>query len=332
VTASLEVLTPGHGVGVQDGGRTGKRRWGVPPSGALDLWLLAAANSLLGNPATAAALEIPLTGPVLAAVRAPLAVALAGNVTALHCRRDGSQVLVPAWRAIELAPGDRFEVAMPRDGIAYLGVSGGIQTETLLGSRATTPTAGLGRPLAAGDLLPCGPVGALRQSLPWQHDEGPIRLLPGPQDDHFTKASRALLALDYFSLSSDCNRMGLRLQGAKLSHSAKGAEIVTEGVTPGAIQVPADGQPIILLNDAQTSGGYAKIACAISADLPRLAHLRPGQQILFRWVDRPAALEALRGLHRRFEDWRGRRLSGFIDDAALYQHNLISGVTSGEEL
>jgi allophanate hydrolase subunit 2 len=169
--------------------------------------------------------------------------------------------------------------------------------------------------------------------MPWRHDSGPIRLLAGPQSDHFPEASCAALCAEDYVIAADSDRMGLRLIGASLRHNDKGAEILTDGVIPGVIQVPASGQPILLLADAQSSGGYAKIAVVISADLPRLAHFRPGDRISFAWTDRSAARRALTELDRRFLLWREGigRASGQIDATALYNANLVSGVTDGED-
>jgi allophanate hydrolase len=227
-----------------------------------------------------------------------------------------------------------LRVGPPRSGIGYLAVSGGIQSEPMLGSRATYRRAGLGRFLERGDCLPCTAPGALHQGKSWAWESGPIRLLPGPQDDHFPQASLDLLERQSYKVGPASDRMGLRLAGeTPLSHSEKGAEIATDGVVPGVIQVPGDGQPIVLLADGQTTGGYAKIATVIAADLPRLGHLRPGDTLKFKRVSRDEARQALKDRQADFARWRAglTDAAGTIDQAALYCANLISGAVSGQE-
>jgi biotin-dependent carboxylase-like uncharacterized protein len=316
----IRVIDSGLGVSVQDRGRFGLRRFGVPVSGALDPLSLAAANLLLGNDEDAAGLEILMLGPTLTASDHPVGVALAGELGATI---DGNPL--PAWQGARLEPGSILKI---KSGFGYLALSGGIASQPMLGSRSTYRRAGLG---LLGDTLSCGPVAKLAASLPWQDADGPIRLLPGPQNDHFADPD-SLVAAPY-QVAADSDRMGLRLNGARLVHNDKGADILTDGVLPGVIQVPGDGQPILLLADAQTSGGYAKIATVIAADMARLGHCRAGDQIRFAWVGREQAKQALAEQQAAFTLWRRQigRLPGQIDQAALYEGNLISGASAGEE-
>lgn len=306
----------------------------MPLSGALDPLSLSAANHLLGNEGEAAGLEILILGPTITPLDSPVAVALAGDLNGMIEHATGDSVTLPPWQAARLNPGDRLRILAPRKGIGYLAVSGGITTPPLLGSRSTYRRAGMGRFLAVGDTLPCGALSGLGRNRAWLYDDAPLRVMAGPQQDHFTAESLALFCGEPYLVKSDSDRMGLRLRGALLRHTEKGADILTDGVLPGAIQVPADGQPIVLLADAQTTGGYAKIAAVITADLPRLAHLRPGDAVRFQWVERQEAREALRQSEARFAKWQadiGRKPAGEIDNEALYQHNLISGATLGED-
>lgn len=329
----IQILDPGMAVAIQDRGRFGLRRFGVPVAGALDPLLLACANMLLDNPADCAGLEVPAAGPTLLAAEGPVAIALAGEIDARKTAADGAITPIPPWCAVILAQGETLKIGAPRKGLAYLAVSGGIRTEPMLGSRATYRRAGLGGFLKTGDRLPCAAPGALRQGPAWRYEEDPIRVLPGPQRDHFTVAGLDALENGAFTVSPSSDRMGLRLSGPALAHNDKGAEIPTDGVVPGAIQVPGDGQPIILLADGQTTGGYAKIATVISADLPRLGQARPGDVLRFARVDRGEARKALAKRMADLANWQGA-LSGAlgkIDQAALYRANLISGVVSGGE-
>ena len=329
----IEILEPGMAVAVQDRGRFGFKRFGVPAAGALDPYLLACANLLLDNPPDAAGLELPAMGPTLLAVDGPVAVALAGEIEARKTAPDGTVSTVPAWSATILAQGEKLKIGAPRKGIAYLALSGGVQTPPRLGSRATYRRAGLGGFLAAGDKLPCAAPGSLHQAPPWRYEDGPIRVLAGPQDDHFTAASLKSFESAEFKVAPTSDRMGLRLSGPALAHNDKGAEISTDGVVPGAIQVPGDGQPIVLLADGQTTGGYAKIATVISADLPRLGQARPGESLRFKLVGREQARKALAKRLVDLASWQGKLTgaAGEIDQQALYRANLISGVVAGTD-
>ncbi len=335
----IEVLDGGLGTTLQDGGRPGYRRYGVALSGALDPVWLACANALAGNPPDAAALELRLSGPRLRVAAGRVRVALAGVADIAVSGRP----TFPPWQSLTLEEGEELRIGAVRGGIAYLAVAGGIDTPPLLGSRATHLRAGLGgvagRALAAGDRLPVGAgqsEGGERRQSAFAHEDGPIRLLPGPQDDHFTPPARRALVEQAFTVSRDADRMGLRLEGPPLLHDDRyGDEIISDGVAPGTLQVPPDGQPILLLADCQTVGGYPKIATAIRADLPRLAHLLPGARLRFAYVSREEAAAALRAQQARLAAWIEGIApcvpAGGVDEAALYSANLISGALYSEE-
>lgn len=336
----LEVIDAGIGNGIQDAGRLGYRSIGVPLSGAADRLLLACANRLLGNHDAAAGLEIALVGPRLQAVSGTVRVALAGAVTARVIRRDGGLLDLAGWQTATLFAGDAIALGAAPGGVAYLAVSGGFAVPPQLGSRSTYARAKLGgvagRALVAGDLLPCGAVSGdpwleYRSEDPFAHPAGPLRVILGPQDDYFEPAALAAFLGEPFTVSREADRMGMRLNGPVLTHRAdKGADIVSDGVAPGAIQVPANGQPIVLLADAQTVGGYPKIATVIAADLPRLAHLAPGAPLRFAAVTVAEAREIYRRQAGIFAAWCGKIVSfrppGVIDEAALYSTNLVSGM------
>lgn len=367
MAAVIEVLDGGMGTTVQDAGRPGYRRYGVAVSGALDPLWLACANALAGNAADDAALEMRLQGPQLRVAGGRLRVALAGPVEASVRRADGRALTLPAWQSITLGDGDTLSVGGIRGGVAYLAVSGGIDTLPQLGSRATHLRARLGgidgRALRAGDRLAAaahdGAQDAERRQAAFTDEAGPLRLLLGPQEEYFTQdALRALTETEFF-VSRDADRMGIRLEGPPLAYDARfGDEIpasrraaprnagapsggseptrawgsfISDGVAPGTIQVPPDGQPILLLADCQTVGGYPKIATVIRADLPRLARLLPGDRLRFAIATRAEALAALRAQRARHEAWLAGiapyRPAGDIDEAALYSANLISGAT-----
>ena len=336
----LDILQPGIGCTVQDGGRPGHRQHGLPVSGWLDAPLARAANALLGNPLDAAVLELRGVGTVLRVLAGPVRVALAGRIGAVCVREGGGRASLPAWQSATLREGDLLQLGAADSGCAYLAVSGGIDLAPAFGSRSSYWRAGLtgllGRAFQPGDRLPCGEwldanPREWRSRSSWEHDGGPIRVIQGPQDDHFTAEALARFFGQEWASTPAQDRMGLRLQGEALTHiRPDAADIVSDGVTPGAIQVPANGQPIVLLADGQTVGGYPKIATVITADLPRLAHLRPGTRVRFEAVTHEQALAALRGQRERWQAWltgiEAFLPPGHIDEAALYRENLISGM------
>jgi biotin-dependent carboxylase-like uncharacterized protein len=335
MSARLAVIRPGAGVAVQDFGRRNFRALGVPLSGALDPVFLAAANVLAGAPDGAAGLEVLLAAPELRVTEGAARIGLAGDISGEIARAEGGREAISSWRGLVLREGDILALKLGR-GPAYLGFSGGLDLPEILGSRATFLRAGFGglegRALRAGDVLRCGAAeGEAYAAPPYLHEPGPIRFIPGPQDDRFTAEALQKFVSTPWRVAADSDRMGLRLVGPRLAHSAKGANIVSDGVTPGAIQVPGDGQPIVLRADGQTSGGYAKIGCAISADLPRLAHFFPGDALRFVAVDHEAAAAARRRARENFAQWRMRVASaGGVDERKLWTENLIGGATSGE--
>jgi 5-oxoprolinase (ATP-hydrolysing) subunit C len=343
-TGLLQVLQPGVGTTVQDGGRLGHRHQGLPCSGWLDAPLAEAANALVGNGGAEAVLELRGQGTECLVQAGPVRVALTGAVTAQCLGIDGSLRTLPAWQSATLQVGDRLRLGLAETGCAYLAMSGGCRLPLLLGSRSSYGRAGLpgvqGRPLRPGDLLPCtaqdpANPGEWQMPTPWMPAPGPIRVLLGPQDDHFNAAALDHLLTEEWVSTPEQDRMGLRLLGPALTHrTAAAAEIVSDGVTPGAIQVPASGQPIVLLADCQTVGGYPKIATVVTADLPRLAHCPPGTRLRFQAVDQAQAHRALLARHTAWQQWcrTRRRLAptGGIDEAALLSCNLVSGLMRAE--
>lgn len=338
----IEVLAAPFPATVQDRGRPGYRHLGVPLSGALDPEWLAIANALAGNPPQAAALEMRLMGPRLRCDR-PTVIGLGGEFSATILDAAGNRRRAASWRSHTLAAGEILDLGAVSSGVAYLAIGGGLALPPVLGSLATYARAGLGgfegRALRAGDWLAvmpgtgqaAGPGPEIALCLPHapQIDAGPLRVLAGPQQDHFTAAAWQALLDAEFTVSREADRMGLRLAGPQLKHDpARGADIVSDGVTPGAIQVPGDGRPIVLLADCQTVGGYPKIATVIAADLRRLGHLLPGQTLRFAAVNVEQAVAA----RRTAAEALAASIAGItpvaaeIDLNALYGANLIDGV------
>ncbi len=299
---ALQVVEPGLLTTVQDLGRAGWRRLGVPGSGALDRAALRAANRIVGNAPGAAALEFAFPGPKLRALDRFEAAVTGAD---LGARRNGEEV--EPGRPFGLRQGDLVEFSDPRSGQwAYLAVSGGLDVPLVLGSRSAYSRGGLiglaGRPVRAGEIL-----GAGEQSRRCPHAgepdrgeaaPGPVRVIAGTQVDAFTAASQAAFLSGRFTATARRDRAGMRAQGPPLVHRAS-AEIPSDGLLPGAVQVPADGQPLVILADGPTTGGYAKIAWVVDADLDRVAQMAPGAVVEFDQVSVEAAHAELRARNRR---------------------------------
>ncbi|MCA1904961.1 MAG: 5-oxoprolinase subunit PxpB [Desulfarculus sp.] len=297
----LEVLRTSGLVTIQDQGRRGSLEAGVPVSGALDQASLALANALVGNPPEAAALELTLVGPRLRALDR-VTIALAG--ADLSPRLDGRPA--PLWTSLTLEPGQVLEFGGPKGGArAILAVAGGLANQPLLGSRSAYPLGRLGRPLAKGDILRALPGPAPRPaSLPPELRPQPeasltLRAVPGPNHDFFTAAGQETLFNAVFSVSQRADRRGVRLEGPPVElDPRRPSSIISEPNTPGIVQVPPDGAPMILLRE-QTVGGYAKAATVIGPDLNRLAWALPGQNVRFAPVSPAEAVAIARDEARR---------------------------------
>ncbi len=330
----LEVIAPGAYASLQDIGRRGYRRVGVPWAGVLDARLMRIANALVGNAEGAPVIECFDGGLQLAARGAALRLAVAAEAT-VEIDSAGERRVSDAWRSLTLADGDVLRLRrLERGRIAVIAVEG-LALPQVLGSASTYARAALGgvdgRALSAGMRLPALPASArLEQGLADapRTAGGPIRVVAGPQADHFADAALAAFVAAEYRVTSDADRMGVRLEGPLLAH--RGArEIVSDATVPGSIQVPGNGQPIVLLADAQTAGGYPKIATVISADLPRLAASRPGQSLRFAFVDAAEGEQLARAAEAETRTLLASLrplLAGGIDEAALYSSNLIAGV------
>lgn len=305
---------------VQDLGRVGYQRYGVPVAGAVDAPALRAANILVGNPPEVAGLECTIAGPIVLRFLRKVLIAVTGaDLGAALESKSGRRRTIAPWSSHVVEEGDVLRFSGRRSGArSYLALAGGIDVPLVLGSRSTYLAAGLGgqegRSLLPGDILyayPAGmPVGSTNRwpegDVPRYAAEVSLRVILGPQEDYFTgRALKTLLTADYeVSVSSD--RWGVRLEGPRLEHG-KANEIVSDGNVLGAIQVPPDGQPIVMLADRATAGGYPKIATVIGADVPKIGQLMPGHRLRFRSVSVDEAIRALRRV-RQTEDKIVRQL------------------------
>ena len=296
----LEVVQPGFLTTVQDKGRHGFQQYGVPVSGGMDCYALVAANLLAGNPDTEACLEVTVVGPLLR-VLADTVVAVTG--ADLSPFLNGAPL--PMWEGVRVGRGDVISFGHPRSGCrSYLAVAGGIDVPVVMGSRSTYVRSRLGglagRALRSGDRLCAGRTRSgmpLRRfppvQIPEYQVENELRVALGPQDDHFTEEGIHTFLHSDYSVSLQADRMGYRLQGARIEHKGV-VDIVSDGMPAGAVQVPGDGLPIILLADRQTTGGYAKIAVVSTVDLPKLAQAQAGDRVRFLSVSQEEAFRLAR--------------------------------------
>ncbi|KOC92939.1 5-oxoprolinase subunit PxpC [Winslowiella iniecta] len=290
----LTIFRAGISTSIQDAGRTGWRQYGIGLSGALDIPAMKTANLLVGNPQDSAVLEITL-GQFSAEFGRDGWIALTG--AGCNATIDGKPVWT-GWRT-PVKAGQKLTLAMPAHGMrSYLALDGGFDLPPLLGSVSTDLKAGFGgqhgRRVEDGDQLPLGqPTHRFRKAagvrqLLWGNR---LRALPGPEYHEFSRESQEAFWRTGWKLSPQSNRMGYRLQGRTLARDSD-RELLSHGLLPGVIQVPPNGQPIVLMSDAQTTGGYPRIACVIEADLYHLAQIRLGEPMHFVHCTLDEALKA----------------------------------------
>jgi len=310
---TFEVLSPGIMSTVQDLGRFGCACYGVAASGALDGFAVRVGNLLVGNDENAAVVETTLMGLRLKVLRDTVVAVTGGDLQA----RKGSEPL-PMWRSHMVREGETIVFLGSAIGLrSYLAVAGGIQVPAVMGSRSTNLSTGFGgfdgRPLRKGDILSAEPLkdaarfahrGFMPEAVPAYASPWRLRVVWGPQDDHFSEEGRQTFVTAAFTVSPDSDRTGIRLKGPAVTRKPGMEEsIISEGILSGAIQVPGDGQPIIILGET-ASGGYRKIATVISADLPLLGQITPGDEVAFEAVSMAEAVQALREVERKLEKFK----------------------------
>ena len=320
-TPTLQINQPGMLSTVQDTGRYGYQRFGMPTAGAMDTFALRAANALLGNDLGAAGIEATVLGPRIILL-ADTRIAITGaNVSPTVDREP-----IPMWQAVPVRKGSRLEFHGPKDGMrAYLAVAGGIDVPVIMGSRSTYMKAAIGgldgRQLRSGDILNAfgDALSALRPSpgfptkaIPKYGVNHELRVVLGPQNAAFTQSGIDTFLNSTYTVSINSDRMGYRLEGEPIEH-VTGPDVISDGTPLGAIQVPGSGEPIILLADRGTTGGYTKIATVISADISKIAQAMPGHTITFSAVSVEEAQEA----HRKQEELLHSVLSGSTPSVKL---------------
>ena len=342
MTAHLHVLAPGLLTTIQDLGRPRYQSLGIPVGGALDPFSLRAANALVGNAPGVGALEVAYVGPTLAIGADEVRLSFVGAQAAIDVFPDEASSIgrrIGMMRSVRLHRGEVVHIGSLTDGaVLYVGVEGGFDIEPVLGSVSTYLRGSIGgwqgRALAEGDRLPLR-----RNSASARGDfqfvdldltpPDRFRVIVGPQNDYFSDATMEMFFSSAYTIGAGADRMGMRLEGPCLEH-CRPLNFTSDGIAPGSIQVPGNGQPIVLLADRQTVGGYPKIATVISADLPALGRMPTGSKIRFA----PITVEAAEAARRKFVadvdalpgkivpvDWDSGDLT-----PKLFDSNLVGGV------
>ena len=307
---SIKVITPGMLSTIQDGGRKGFAAMGFNASGVMDVRSYHIANALVGNFTDEAVIEMTYLGGSFKFLESNY-IAITG--ADMSPKLDG--VPVEMYTTVFVKQDETLTFSAAESGMrAYIAVRGGIDVPVIMGSRSTNLKCKLGgldgRPLKAGDIVPCRDVydefhKHLIHSAPKEDfgsDEITVRVLLGPQDDYFTDHGIKTFLNSTYTVTNESDRMGCKLSGEKIEYKNT-VDIISDGIVFGSIQIPRTGNPIIMLADRQTTGGYAKIATVISVDLPLLAQARPGTKVHFGFIDRQKAERLLKQEQKEFHSY-----------------------------
>ncbi len=347
---SLEIISPGFQSFIQDKGRTGFQEFGIPLCGNVTPHWMELGNCLVGNAADDAGIEFRVLGPTIKALDEPVKLAVCANVEIEIISRVEGQAhahKVSGWRSFTLNPDEEAKIgALEQTVSGFIAISGGVDAKPVMGSKSTYVRSELGG--LDGSFLKPGDCVKLRDNSVKLANEADkllpsppveiverVRVVLGPQEDFFEETTINQFLENYYTISKQSDRMGARLEGISLRHKKeKGSQIISDGVVPGAIQVPGNGLPIVLLNDGQTVGGYPKIATVISTDLHLIANSLPGTKFCFEAVSARDACIIARQAHEELERMKrsivAASANGFINLKALYESNLIGGVVDME--
>ena len=310
IAPKIEVVSPGNRLTVQDLGRRGSQRYGVSVSGVLDVQAAVIANRLVGNPISSALLESTFGGVSLKFEQQTKVAVTGADVSV-----ESGGLPLSTWETLIVPAGGLLSIGMPSRGLySYISVAGGIDVPTVLGSRSTHVASGIGgfegRTLLEGDKLPVGTelettdrpqagTTAPDDLIPACLDHSrPVRVIKGPQHEAFPDDASGTFFGSTFSVSNLTDRQGARLDGVEIRAKGGKHDIVSDPAYMGAVQIPADGKPIILLADRQPTGGYAKIASVISAHLPAVVQRTPGSEISFELIGIEGAQEIAHGFRQ----------------------------------
>ncbi len=312
----LFIERPGALTTVQDLGRWGYQALGMPVSGAMDAPALMRGNLILGNPVGAAALEVTLMGPTVVFKGGEGCIAIVGGD--LSPKLNGNSI--PNWTVTAVKDGDKLTFGAPKgQGCrAYICVGGGVDVPPVMGSRSTYMKANVGgfqgRALKAGDELPVGTPWILWKRVvglscpvdmrPAYDFSSPLRAVLGPQDDAITPEGVETFFTSEYKVSTSADRMGYRMEGGEPVKHVTGADIVSDGIPMGAIQIPGQGYPIVMMADRQTTGGYVKIAVLHSLDVARLSQRLPGAPVRFAKISQEEGIEISKAEAKTVEDLR----------------------------
>lgn len=288
---SIQIISPGALTTIQDYGRTGYGEIGIPPSGAVDAGAMEVANILVGNKMGEGVLECTLFGPTIHFTRDNVVAVTGANMNPKVDDKD-----IPMNTAIIVRAGENLTLGFAAAGCrSYISFSGGLDITECFGSKSTNMNCTIGgfygRPLKANDeilfMKPVKKMSGMEKRIYKQREAdtlpGTIRVVMGPQDDYFTKEGIDTFQTSIYKLTNDSNRMACKLTGPVIS-SKQPTDIISDGISLGSIQVSSNGQPIIMLSDRQTTGGYAKIGTVISSDIPIIAQCKPGDEIRFQSI------------------------------------------------
>lgn len=314
----FECKLPGMLTTVQDGGRWGYQGEGMPVAGAMDLQAFRLGNLLAGNDENTAALEVTIMGPSLTVLEGEAIIAVTG--ADLGFQINGSAA--PLWTAVLVKAGDSLSFSGPKRGCrAYICFSGGVDVPVVMESRSTYTRGAVGgfhgRALKKGDVIKCGePFGLWKKCeglecpeelRPSYEPEAPLRVIaPGPQEEYFTPEGVETFYKEEYKVSASADRMGYRMEGPEIEHK-DAADIISDAIPLGAVQVPGHGQPIVMLADRQTTGGYTKIGVVCSPDLAALAQRMPGMAVRFVKITLDEALNLVREEARKRDEMRRLR-------------------------
>lgn len=332
MSAELLIHAAGPCVTLQDKGRYGYRRYGVTPAGPMDYPAYATAAQAVN---ASAAIEISLGGATLSCIGAPLSAAIVGGH--FDCRLDGKKL--PSACRFTLNPESLLTIRASESGSwCYFVISADFDDNKILGSYASHTRSGIGsRPLTAGDRLlitphHTSPIELEKIEAPWLSDNKTLmRVLLGPQHDYFSTQELKRFLAAQWRIGAHSDRMAYTLEGEPLTH-LRGHDLISDGATMGAIQIPGSGLPFILMADCQPTGGYPKIATIIGADLGRVAQRRPGDYLHFELVTLEQALEARLLLRQALSIGASyKKLDSNFSNLDLLSHNLIDGVISASD-
>lgn len=327
----MVIINPGLYTTVQDRGRWGYQEYGMPVTGAMDDYSLRLANILVGNDEYDAVLETTLNGPEISFNTNVVAAITGANMMP---RVNG--FTVPMWRSLKLSKGDVLSFDMVRAGTrGYISFAGGLDIPTVMGSRSTYVRGAIGgyegRKLKSNDEINVRdkdfPIEQLagrvipQQYIPQYDDSCIIRAVPGPQDDCFTEESIEKFFSSEYEITKEADRMGYRLSGPQLMHK-DGADIISDGINLGSVQVPGHGMPIVMMSDRQTTGGYTKIATVISSDIPVMAQLKPGNKVKFVRIDVREAHKVLREYENKIKEIKEYVNSYQLNTTRIKRYNL----------